>query len=71
MKKKKMFYEDKIRDTIGKPKELWKTINSLGLNSKQSNSKICSRKMGISVLTQKLMQVYLRFFLKISRKLIK
>ena len=46
MKKKKMFYEDKIRDNIGKPKELWKTINSLGLNSKQSNSKICLKENG-------------------------
>ena len=33
-------------DNIGKPKELWKTINSLGLNSKQSNSKICLKKNG-------------------------
>ena len=36
MKKKKMFYEDKIKDNIGKPKELWKTINSSMLTSKQS-----------------------------------
>ena len=41
IKKKRMYYEDKINDNIGKPKELWKTINSLGLSSKKSSSKIC------------------------------
>ena len=40
-KKKRMFFETKIKDNIGKPKELWKTINSLGLSTKTSGSKIC------------------------------
>ena len=41
IKKKRMYYEDKINDNVGKPRELWKTINSLGLSSKKSSSKIC------------------------------
>ena len=41
MKKKKMFYEEKLKENIGRPKKLWKTINSLGLVSKKSGTKIC------------------------------
>ena len=42
IKKKKMFYEEKLRENIGKPNELWKTINSLGLAwTPKSDSKTC------------------------------
>ena len=47
-KKKRMFFETKIKDNIGKPKELWKTINSLGLSTKTSGSKICLKNNGKS-----------------------
>ena len=35
-KKKKSFYKEKLNENIGKPKELWKSLNSLGLSSKKS-----------------------------------
>ena len=32
--KKKDFYQEKLRENVGKPKELWKALKSLGLPSK-------------------------------------
>ena len=44
--KKRDFYQVKLTENIGKPKELWKTLKSLGLPSKKScESKICLKKM--------------------------
>ena len=38
-KKKKNFYKEKLEENIGKPEELWKTLKSLGLPSKNVQSK--------------------------------
>ena len=35
--RKKEFYETKLTENIGKPKELWKTINTVGLPSKKGS----------------------------------
>ena len=32
--KKKTYFEDKLKENVGKPKELWKTLNDLGLSKK-------------------------------------
>ena len=46
-KKKKSFFKEKLSENIGKPKELWKSLNSLGLSSKnKSRSKICLNENG-------------------------
>ena len=46
-KKKKSFFKEKLSENIGKPKELWKSLNSLGLSSKnKSESKICLNENG-------------------------
>ena len=34
--KKKTFLENKLTESIGKPKDLWKTLRTLGLPSKTS-----------------------------------
>ena len=41
--KKKQFYKEKLKENIGKPKDLWKTLKSLGLPSKKGSniSNIC------------------------------
>ena len=40
--KKRVYYENKLEENIGKPKELWKTLKSLGLpNKKISSSTFC------------------------------
>ena len=36
--KKKHFFEEKLNENIGKPKELWKTLKSLGLPTKNSSN---------------------------------
>ena len=35
--KKRDFYQEKLRENVGKPKELWKALKSLGLPSIQDN----------------------------------
>ena len=46
--KKKNFVIGKLNDNIGKPKELWKSLKSPGLPSKESSSAtICLEKDGI------------------------
>ena len=43
--KKTTFYENKLKENIGKPNELWKTLKSLGLSSKRSSTpKVCLKK---------------------------
>ena len=43
--KKSQFYREKLKENIGKPKELWKALKSLGLHSKKGTvSNICLKK---------------------------
>ena len=43
--KKSRFYKEKLKENIGKPKELWKALKSLGLPSKKGTiSNICLKK---------------------------
>ena len=45
--KKSQFYNEKLKENIGKPKELWKALKSLGLPSKKGTiSNICLKKDG-------------------------
>ena len=47
-KKQKNFIAEKLNQNIGKPKELWKSLKSLGLPSKQqSSSTVCLEKDSI------------------------
>ena len=47
-RKKRQFYVDKLKYNVGKPKELWKTLKSLGLSSNANiASKICLEKNDI------------------------
>ena len=44
--KKKQFYKEKLKENIGKPKELWKALKSLGLPSKKGSNmaNVCLKK---------------------------
>ena len=43
--KKRKFYKEKLKENIGKPKELWQALKSLGLPSKKGSiSNICLKK---------------------------
>ena len=43
--KKKKFYKEKLKENIGKPRQLWKALKSLGLPCKKGSiSNICLKK---------------------------
>ena len=47
-KKKRNFFQDKIQENSKNSKQLWKTLKSLGLNSKKTGqSKICLKEDGV------------------------
>ena len=48
-KKKRTFFQDKLKENSNNSKELWKTLKSLGMNSKIVNqSKICLKENGVT-----------------------
>ena len=52
--KKKQFYESKLKENIGKPKELWKTLKGLGLPTKNtSSSDIFLKEDGTNIFSAK------------------
>ena len=72
-KKKKEFYEDKLKENIGKPKELWKTLKDLGLPSKKisSSPKICLEDNdGISFDSNKISNMFKTFFSNLAEDLV-
>ena len=48
--KKRDFYQEKVRGNVGKPKELWKALKSLGLQSKITPVSQVSLKDGEKIL---------------------
>ena len=56
--KKKEFIKGQLEEKIGKPKELWKTLKSIGLSKKpSSDTNICLKDGEKLSFTQKLMQI--------------
>ena len=43
--KKRVFFENKLTESIGKPKDLWKALRSLGLPSKTSSCEVNALKI--------------------------
>ena len=65
IKKKKIeFFENKLRENTGKPKELWKTIKEIGLSKKASGeTNICLNDEGKNVFDPKLIvNIFKDFF---------
>ena len=71
-KRKREYFENKLSENIGKPKELWKTIKELGLSKKASEvSNICLRKEGENVFDPKLTaNIFKDFFANLATKLV-
>ena len=63
--KKNTFFENKLKENIGKPKELWKTLNDLGLAKKGSSS----GKQNILYLILLKLLTYLKHFSLTSPKI--
>ena len=71
--KKKSFFENKLNDSIGKPKELWKALKSLGLPSKTS---ICGTtalkvKNAMSFETKPKLEVCKNYYSTLAENLLK
>ena len=71
--KKKNFVIRKLNDNIGKPKELWKSLKSLGLPSKESSSAmICLEKDGILSFDPKTnAEIFKDFYSNLANNLVK
>ena len=71
--KKKNFVIGKLNDNIGKPKELWKSLKSLGLLSKKSSSAtICLEKDGILSFDPKTnAEIFKDFYSNLANNLVK
>ena len=71
--KKKNFVIGKLNNNIGKPKELWKSLKSLGLPSKESSSAtICLEKDGILSFDPKTnAEIFKDFYSNLANNLVK
>ena len=71
--KKKNFVIGKLNDNIGKPKELWKSLKSLGLPSKaNSSATICLEKDGILSFDPKAnAEIFKDFYSNLANNLVK
>ena len=71
--KMKNFFTGKLNENIGKPKELWKSLKSLGLPSKKSScSTICLEKDGIlSFYPKANAEIFKDFYSNLANDLVK
>ena len=71
-KKKKACVVGKLNENIGKPKELWKSLKSLGPPSKQDKpSKICLKKDGEHCFDDKInSDIFKNFFSTLAKELV-
>ena len=71
--KQKNFVVEKLNQNIGKPKELWKSLKSLGLPSKQkSSSTICLEKDSILSFDHKAnAEIFKNFYSNLANDLVK
>ena len=72
-KTQKNFVVEKLNQNIGKLKELWKSLKSLGLPSKQkSSSRICLEKDGILSFDHKAnAEIFKNFYSNLANDLVK
>ena len=71
--KKRNFYENKIRENTGKPKELWKTLKSMGLdNTKASSVNFCLKddEQTLCFDTKSKIKVFKNFFSGLADELL-
>ena len=71
--KKKKFFENRLNCSIGKPKELWKALKSLGLRSKTSVCRTTALKVKntISFETKSTLDVFKNYDFTVAENLLK
>ena len=72
-KKKKTFFQDKLKENSNNSKELWKTLKSLGMNTKNGNQpKICLRENGVTQFEpKKNANIFKTFYPELAGNLVK
>ncbi|MGY8822307.1 MAG: reverse transcriptase domain-containing protein, partial [Pseudomonadales bacterium] len=72
--KKVNFFEDKLKQNIGKHKELWKTLKDLGLPNKKSSgsTKVCLKKDNEDVCfdSKSNAEIFMNFFSDLAKNLV-
>ena len=74
LNKKKTFFEDKLKETIGRPKELWKNLRDLGLPKTVSTTSatICLKSNDtLSFDLQKNVEIFKDFYSSLADSLLK
>ena len=71
--KKKKFFENRLNDSIGKPKELWKALKSIGLPSKTSACGTTALKVKntTSFETKSTLDVFKNYYSTLANNLLK
>ena len=71
--KKKTIFEEKLKANVGKPKELWKALKSLGLPSKKTTStNICLKdKTEITFDSSSISEIFKSFYSNLASNLVK
>ena len=71
--KKKKFFENRLNDSIGKPKELWKDLKSRGLPSKTSACGTTALKVKntTSFETKSTLDVFKNYYSTLANNLLK
>ena len=72
LKKKKQYTQDALQENIGKPKELWRTLQGLGLKTtSKSPQNVCLETQdGISFNSKSNANIFKNFFSKLAENLI-
>ena len=67
--KKQAFFDEKLSEIVGKPKELWNTLKSLGMPKKTivSNFNVIDNNMSLTSDIKTFQKSFQRFLLKFSR----
>ena len=70
--KKQIYYKNKLQQNVAKPKELWKTLKSLGLSNKSScPTKTCLQKDGVKHFDDKTnATIFKDFFCNLAENLV-
>ena len=73
LKKKKQHVQEALQENIGKPKELWKTLQGLGLksNSKRPQNICLKTEDGVSFDTETNANIFKNFFSNLAENLVK
>ena len=71
-KKKKKFFKEKLSETIGKPKELWESLKSLGLPNKTviSNFNAIEQDNTLTHDTRSISKVFKNLFSNLAESLL-